>query len=112
VEGKNKLVISGGDSALRDDNKGTLRFWPYDQPSGDPVPTTQQGVLSLVIVKNGQLDGQLVSGSEDGTLKFFPLPEEAIRAACQQVKEHPLLKFPKTYAQQKAQHTCKSRGYL
>ena len=47
---------------------------------GKPIDTGQEGVLSLIELKNGEL----ISGGEDGTLRrWTPVP--IARAACRQI---------------------------
>lgn len=63
VELESGKMISGG-------MNGTMRSWIDGEPFGNskPFPTEQKGVLSLIAVKNGNVE-ELISGGEDGTLR-------------------------------------------
>jgi WD40 repeat protein len=100
IELKNGELISGGQD-------GTLRRWRDGKPVGAAIATGQRIVESLIELKNGEL----ISGGSDGTLKIFS-PQAVIEAACQELREHPVLLDPQTAAERAARETCRSRGQL
>ena len=74
---------------------------------GAAIPTGQDGVWSLIELKNGEL----ISGG-DGTLRYFLRPQAAIGEACKELQEHPVLRSPKTPVEEVARETCLKHGFL
>jgi hypothetical protein len=105
IELRNGELISGG----RD---GSLRRWRDGKAVGDgkPIATGLGEVMTLIELRNGGI----VSGSTDGSLKIFSpqVVKGVIRAACEELREHPALLDPQTTAETAASATCRSRGYL
>jgi len=54
----------------------------------------------------------VISGGRDGSLRAFLPPPLAIRAACLELQEHPVLLSPQTPAERAARRTCRKHGYL
>ena len=101
LELKNGELISGGED-------GSLRRWKDGKPLGEKITTGQGRVRSLVELKNGEL----ISGGEYGSLQRWGDSKAVIKAACEELREHPALLDPKTAAEKEASATCRSRGYL
>jgi len=72
------------------------------------IPTGQGPVLSLVELKNGEL----ISGGGDGSLRRWHDGKAVVKAACEELREHPALRDPQTAAAEQARETCRSRGLL
>jgi hypothetical protein len=71
--------------------------------------STGQGVVwSLLELKSGEV----ISGGSDGSLRTFLPPPLAIREACQELQEHPVLLSPQTPAERSARRTCRKHGFL
>ena len=85
-----------------------MRRWKDGKPLGEKIATGQGAVWSLVELKNGEL----ISGGEDGSLRRWLDFKIVIKAACEELREHPALRDPKTAAEKEASATCRSRGYL
>jgi WD40 repeat protein len=101
VELKNGELISGGDY-------GSLRRWKDDKPLGEKIASDQGPVWSLIELKNGEL----ISGGEDGSLRRWGDSKAVIKAACEELREHPALVDPKSAAEKEASATCRRRGHL
>jgi hypothetical protein len=98
---KNGELISGGAD-------GSLRRWKDGKAVGQPIATGQGGVRSLVELKNGEL----ISGGDDGSLQRWNDGKAVVKAACEELREHPALLEPQTAAEKAARETCRSRGLL
>jgi hypothetical protein len=101
IELKSGELISGGID-------GSLRRWRDGKPLGDAIPTGQGTVLSLVTLKSGEL----ISAGNDGSLRSFLMPHIAIREACRELQEHPVLLSPMKRVEREARNTCLKHGFL
>jgi hypothetical protein len=97
----NGELISGG-------SDGSLRRWRDGKALGGPIATGQGAVWSLIELTNCEL----ISGGSDGSLRRWLDIKIVIKAACEELREHPALVDPKSAAEKEASATCRSRGYL
>ena len=101
LEMRNGDLISFG-------REGSLRRWRDGKAVGAAIPTGQGGVPLAIVLKNGEM----VSGGEDGSIRRFLMPHIAIREACKELQEHPVLLSPKTPEEQAARETCLKHRFL
>ena len=100
LELQNGILISGG-------SDGKIQRWRNFNRLGEPIKTSLDEVSRLVELKNGGL----VIGGSDETLRRWN-GKEVIKAACQELREHPALKTPQTASEFEASRTCRNLGYL
>jgi hypothetical protein len=92
-----QTIVSGG-------YDGTVRLWDSKGKQVAELRGHQVAVLSVAISTDKQT---IVSGGSDGTVRLWDIRFESwLRAGCEQLRDHPVFKEPKTLEERGVKATC------